>query len=87
MDDGQWSACKVVATMLWGWTTLCGVLMWASLVTGHEGLMHALGFTACASSAVAAVMSIKCYTVRICTLLRAQALLDDSGPGRVRSLH
>lgn len=81
MHDEQWSSSKVTAAAVWTWTAGlmgCAWVAWFLFAFDLKHLPDMFGYTACASSAVAAVASIKCYTVRICRLLRITAGLEPA---------
>lgn len=71
MDEGQnWSALGVIAGIVWGVVVALVVGMWLALGFGEESVAQALGFTGCATSAVAAVLSIRRYTCKTQALIR-----------------
>ena len=78
MNDGNnWSAMAVVTTLGWVSVGTMIVGMWLALWVGHDPLAQALGFTGCASSAVAAVAQIRRYTCRVMNLIRALHSADE----------
>lgn len=86
MEDSYFnvSRTRLITLALWTWTLTVLAAAWVAFALGHLGLFHALGFTACASSAVAATAQIRCYAVNLCTQIRAAGLVNEA---RVRSLH
>lgn len=80
MHDSQVSASKVITAVLWVWTGAILAAAWTVWVFDQKDLSAMFGFTACASSAVAATSQIRCYTLRVCGLLRVVHGLDESAP-------
>ena len=70
MYDGSVSTSKLITIALWAWVILLLSAAWIVWALGkHEGAAM-LGFTACASSAAAATSQIRCYSLRVCALMR-----------------
>lgn len=70
-DERFFPAGAIVAACIWAWVVLLLCAAWASwLLGGPHNLPILLGLTACASSAAAATAHIRCYSVRLCTLIR-----------------
>lgn len=86
MRDSQISASKIITAGLWAWVLVVLAAAWVVWLAGHHQLAAMFGFTSCASSAVAATGQIRCYTLRVCGLLRAVGGLDIPESGEVRSL-
>lgn len=71
MNEGQQHSTMAVATWVaWGVVGALFVGLWVSLWVGYEPVAQACGFTACASSAVAATLHIRRFTCRTQTLMR-----------------
>lgn len=84
MIDGEISISKVVTVALWTWTVLVMGGAWLAWTDGLESLWMMLGFTACASSAVAATAQIRCYAIALHAAFRGVALAEEGR--RVRPL-
>lgn len=72
MIDRSVSASKIEAGVLWGLVILLILGAWAVAFV-HWQAAILVGVTACALSAGAATMQIRCYVIRVCALLRRQA--------------
>lgn len=69
----------VVALMVTGWVVI--------LTTPHWQVGGMFAAMACASSALAAVLHIRCYAVRLAGLVRAaRSIQDVEGPRPIRDL-
>jgi len=73
MHDSTVQLSRVIATALW---TCVGILLAAAWILilflpSAWAIAGMLGGTACATSAAAAVAHIRCYSARICSLIRA----------------
>lgn len=65
---------------LWSWV-LCSIIVgWVLMWSGYTSSAQMLGFTACASSAVAATAHIHCYFKRVCRLIRATYGIERPEP-------
>lgn len=72
-DEPQYSRGVVVAAAGWAITGLMLMVAWTAwIVGGPQHIYFALlvAETACATSAVAAVLHLRCYSARICRLVR-----------------
>lgn len=89
------SSSKVVAGAAWAWVVLLGVIGWIFFFVGLTGpqdlgagtmqrfaMMFLL--SSCVSAAVAATFHIRCYVVRICSLIRATSALGPTIPEQSR---
>ena len=85
MNDSSISLSKLVTLALWAWTLGTLGFVWVALWLHHNGLMHAFGFTACASSAVAATAQIRRYSLALCAVMKGRDALAG-GRGSVHSL-
>lgn len=70
MHDTAVSLNRIVLPALWGAVISLVAASWVTMLTGHHGLTHVLGYTACTLSAVAAVAHIRCYAVRAVNVIR-----------------
>ena len=86
MRDGQVPTSKIITFVLWAWTGFVLIGAWAAWLAGRHELAAMVGFTACASSAVAATSQIRCYTLRVCGLLRIVGSLDGPHQAELRPL-
>ena len=87
MHDNAISASKLAAYALWAWVALLFAVAWLTWAFGdHETLWMMFAFTGCASSALAATFQVRCYSLRVCALLRATHGLDTPPPSEVRAL-
>lgn len=76
MHDNSIPTSRVITGALWTWVILVLLAAWIVFAVGYHELAAMLGLTACASSAAAATAQIRCYTLRVCALLRVTAGLD-----------
>lgn len=81
MTDGNVSVSKLIAVLLWAIVAMLVGFAWLGYYMGLGQLSNLLGFTACATSALAAVFQIKCYAVRAVTLICALDRADRQGRG------
>lgn len=79
MTDSTISASKMIALVGWGLSLALLVLGWNAHIAGHESRSTMFGLSAAWSSAVAAVLQIRCWTIRVCTLVR---LCAETGGGQ-----
>lgn len=86
MHDSQVSASKVITAALWTWVGAVMVAAWIVWLNDLHELAVMFGFTACASSAVAATSSVRCYSLRVCGFLRMIHGLDGQPPSGPRPL-
>ena len=79
MYDRSVSTSKLITGVLWGWVAALFLAAWVTWWYESTGdLWMMLAFTGCASSALAATSQIRCYSLRICGLLRATGQLEDA---------
>jgi hypothetical protein len=80
MVESYFATCRVWAGVAWAVVVLLMAAAWTVVLFDHdhwpEGLM--LGFSSCATSAVAGVLHIRSYMVRMCALIRAAHRTDLS---------
>lgn len=71
-----------------GWTAVAALLAsaWLAWVMYDSDIAVLLGLTACATSAAAAVATIRCYAIRVARLIRLAGHLGDTTPGEVGRL-
>jgi hypothetical protein len=86
MHDGAIPTSKLITATLWGWVALVILTAWLTWFLGYHGLAMMFGFTACALSAVAAASQIRCYSLRLCGVIRAVSGPDEGQRGQVRPL-
>ena len=87
MHDNAIPISRVVTGALWTWVLLLLTAAWIVWgVAGQHGAGVMLGLTACASSAAAATAQIRCYTLRVCALLRVTSGLEDAPTIELRPL-
>jgi hypothetical protein len=73
---------KVMATAAWSVVVCLMVTAWVFiLVTPHTAIGGMFAATGCAVSALAAVLHIRCYAVRVMCLVRASSALGPLGSG------
>lgn len=78
------SLSRIILTALWATVFILVAASWVMMLTGHSGVTHALGYTACTLSAVAAVAHIRCYAVRGLGVIRA---IEDARRREAGSIH
>jgi hypothetical protein len=83
MHDNAISLSKLITAALWAWVALLFAAAWGTWLWHDSDIWMMLAFTGCASSALAATAQIRCYSLRICGLLRATA---GTSPADVHSL-
>lgn len=85
MIDTLWNVTDKLATRL-AWALVVGLLFaawWIALLLPEQWVVAGmLAATACASSAMAATLQIRCYMVRTCNLVRT--LSETEGRGGVQ---
>lgn len=88
MHESMISASKVIAAALWIWVTILLATGWTMVLAPGERPQLAMGFfsTACATSALAAVLHIRCYFVRLGQLVRANNRVAANEEGRLHSM-
>lgn len=79
------SLCRFFAYLAWAFVALLVFAAWIVLGLGHPNFAALLGFTGCASSAVAVVLTIRCWVTRVCGLIRLLHA-DDLPPEERRRL-
>ena len=75
-DEPQYSRGVVLAAAGWLSTALLLLIAWVAWAVGGPENIHIVlltSQTACALSAVAAVLHLRCYAARICRLIRVTA--------------
>lgn len=77
MNDSTVETSKLITALLWTLVSLLGLAAWVTWAAGTEDVWMMLAFTACATSAVAATSQIRCYTLRVCGMLRAKQDLAE----------
>lgn len=88
MNEGQQHSTMAVATWVaWGVVGVLIVGLWVSLWQGSEPVAQACGFTACASSAIAATLHIRRFTCRTQTLMRTLLMRDAARSLDSEGLH
>lgn len=76
---------KVVAYCTWGAVVGLMALAWVVVIFGETKYAWMLAEMACATSALAATLHIRCYMTRIACLVRAPSGFESpSGPRPVR---
>ena len=87
MDDNSVPLSRVVAGTLSTIAMLMIVSAWIVALSDdyHVGIM--VGITAMPVVAAAAVSWIRCYSLRVCSMLRATSHLRGSDGGSVYSIH
>ncbi len=85
MRDNDVSLSKLVTIILWVLSAFVFLADWAIWFAGYRDLAIMVGTTAILVVSAAAVSQIRCYSLRICGLLRAIGGLDDARPP-VRSI-
>jgi len=86
MQDSSIPTSRLITAALWAIVAIIMGTAWLLVGLGHRTAANMLGLTGCATSAAAAVSSIRCYTLRICALLRATSgrMIGDSDLHSVR---
>lgn len=64
------STCNVIAGGLWVTVISLLVAAWVTVIWGPPVIAGMLAATACATSAVAAVAQIRCYSLTVCRNIR-----------------
>lgn len=84
MHEDYFLSCKVFAFA--AWTVVAGLLMAAWIVMlldpGDWRLAVLLLETACVGSAVACVLHVRSYVIRVCAVIRASRVEDESPAAR-----
>lgn len=76
-DDPRLSYGAITTAALWLWVVMALMGAWTAWLVGRHEFAVMLGFTACASSAVAATAHIRCYAARVCRLIRVMGGLNS----------
>lgn len=86
MHDGSIQVSRVISGSLWLLTCLIYLAAWivGLAVSWRVGVL--LGFTGCLVCCMAGVSQIRCYSLRMCGLVRATAGLEIPPPAEVRPL-
>lgn len=77
MNDPEISMSKAVAFVAWSIMAMCALVALVVFAMGHQNLGLLIGIKALLWSAVAAVLTIRCWTLRVCRMIRASAGLDS----------
>lgn len=80
---------RVTANVVWAGVAALIVVAWGVVLFApeHPRIGGMVAATACALSAFAAVMHIRCYVVRLACLVRASSSLErPEGPSPIRGL-
>lgn len=89
-EDSSVSTYTVIAASTWVVTGLLLLAAWLAWAVGDDSthLAILIAETACAASAVAATMQVRCYSAKVCSQLRVMRAEIRNGqePPRVRSL-
>lgn len=88
-DEPQYSRGVIVAAIGWATTALMLLVAWTAWILGgpeHAYFALLVAETACATSAVAAVLHLRCYSARICRLVRVANGLERPGDAEVRGI-
>ena len=82
MHDGSIPTSRLVKAALWTITSslLIGAWLTAYLIGWREAQL--LGYTACVSSAAAAVAHIRCYMLRMSALIKLYGRMLEEGASR-----
>lgn len=84
MDSGTISTDAVITGTLWALTSVFFVASWTVYFVGIKQLAVMIALSGCPVIAAAMVLQIRCYTRRVCGLVRATRLDGDAAD--VRSL-
>lgn len=79
-EDRSVPVVVIILYGLWAWVGCTIVAGWALMWADVPYMAQMLGFTACASSAVAAVAHVRCYFLRVCRLIRVTHGVDEGAP-------
>lgn len=83
MNDEYVNKGKVVANVAWSTVIGLMVLAWVVILLGDAKYAGMLAAMACASSAYAATLQIRCYVTRLACLVRATTSVEHPGGPRV----
>lgn len=86
MRDSTVQTSRLITTLLWTVVSLLLAASWVTWATGTRSVWMMLAFTGCLTSAVAAVSQIRCYTLRVCGLLRATGVIEGERTPELHSL-
>lgn len=56
--------------LLWAWVAATLAASWSLMLSGTPHIAYLFGATSCVSTGVAIVASMRCYTLRVCQLIR-----------------
>lgn len=75
MHESTISTSRVIASTLWTWVVVLMAAAWIIILWApqHWPTAMMLAATSCASSGIAAVMHVRCYAIRMCTLIRTSS--------------
>lgn len=86
MQDSTVATSKLITSALWAWVAALFIAAWLTYAITTHDIWMMLAFTGCASSALAATSQIRCYSLRICGLLRVASGLGAPRSADVHSL-
>jgi hypothetical protein len=89
MHDGSIQISRLITAVLWITTALLYAAAWVVTLTASWHIGAMLAFTGCLFAGLAGVSQVRCYSLRICGLMRVTAGLDipataEVTPMRVR---
>lgn len=87
MIERQVSIDSAWTWLLWLVVGLLECMGWGLTIAGHWKIGSMFSFTGCALSAYAAVRHVRCYMVRLASLIRAVAPADAPDHPGISSLH
>lgn len=77
----------LISTSLWAWIVVSMCAGWVFMLFGYFEVAAMLGFTSCASTGVAATLSVRGFVLRTQGLIRATAGLNGARPDVRPELH
>lgn len=87
MNDRSISASSTITTALWAWAFLLLLSSWGVMAFhGPWELAAMLGFSTCVFTGVAATSQIRCYTLRMCQLIRVAHGLEYEPDPELRAV-
>lgn len=85
MQDSSIPASRVISFALWAVVAGFMIAAWLVLFAGEADVAIMIGLTGCVAAATAAVATIRCYSLRLCAVLRIISINQrgqDGGDGR-----
>lgn len=84
MHDSSISTSKLIAGSLWAASVIAMMIAWGVWAAGYDSAALMIATTAVLSVGGAVVAQIRCYTLRLCGLLRAVDIggVEDVSPVR-----